>query len=123
MNADSIFETLDAHAGGAVMVGLLKPSGYAETVHFSLSGCTNWVAIPTDAIANFRPLALAPCGDHEHHVVRLFLKRPDSGHGGAFADLLKAQQAVGQASTAPGGDNANCPGGYFDFSTGRWVCP
>ena len=71
--------------------GMVKLAEDAESILLAPgTQCSDWVTVPTSAIEKIDYVGKAPCADHEHPLVWLRLKRPESDEGRAFADLLRA---------------------------------
>jgi hypothetical protein len=63
--------------------------------------CQSWIRIPTDAIDHVEHLGTVRCDDHEHPLVRIYLKEPptDDKLAVALMELLRSSpQAASGAS-------------------------
>ena len=68
--------------------GLMKADDQNEqSLLFFLSTCRSWTRLDHDAIERIEYLGMAPCGDHEHAVVRIEIKQPLTPEGQAIARL------------------------------------
>lgn len=81
-------------AGDTIRVGIAKPDDNdANAILFSEPPtCKNWVKIPVSLIERVTVISNSyPCGDHEHPLVKLQLKRPpaDNEFATVLAELLK----------------------------------
>jgi len=125
-STSDMFEQLSSVPNTIAVVGLVKPDEDAsDSFHFSFSGCGAWVTVPGGMVERFQPLGKARCGDHQHDLVRLHLKRPDQGHAVALADLL-AQRHKPDLWTKSGAtvfgdsDGPHCPPGTrYDSASGH----
>jgi hypothetical protein len=87
----SFLQSENIKTSSVVLRGLAKVvEGETESVFFSQSGdCTNWIPIPVEVIDNVEHLGQTKCKDHEHAVVRMFLKPPQENPlASLFAELL-----------------------------------
>jgi hypothetical protein len=127
----------------AVFVGMVKAAEDDDgVVLFARAGdCSNWAAIPVDAIEKLEFLRTANCDGHTHPLVQMTMRAPQTTEAKAFAELAALHQAPHAAAASlvqpvAGGHQLalagmNLPpvrrGGdtpcYFDFGLGRWVCP
>lgn len=52
--------------------------------------CADWTPVPLDSIETVEALDSVPCKDHEHPLVSLTFKQPESSEGAMFTALLAA---------------------------------
>jgi hypothetical protein len=73
------------------LTGLVKlPEESAAGLQFALgTRCTDWTTIPLDVVESVEVRQTVPCRDHEHPLVTLTLKAPESAEAAAFAALLR----------------------------------
>lgn len=75
---------------GLAIVGMVKLAEEGEEALFFSPGrsCATWRKIPLKDLEQVEFLYNSPCKDHEHPVVRLYLKQP-TGPASTFHGLLK----------------------------------
>jgi hypothetical protein len=73
------------------LTGLVKlPEESGDGLEFALgTRCENWTTLPLALVENVEVRQTVPCRDHEHPLVTLTLKVPESGEAAAFAALLR----------------------------------
>jgi hypothetical protein len=103
---------------GLELVGMVKASDQTGQISFTLSGCDQWVDLPTVMIHQAEQLGSSRCKDHSHPVFRLRLKEPDTPE----AEILYALLA--QQSSSPRWQGVEwcafkCVGHY---GLPRWLC-
>jgi hypothetical protein len=97
-SAERMFEELSA-GPPRMVVGAVKPSA-SNTKTFLISptmDCNRWVEIPEEKVTKYEHVGQYSCGDHEHPIVRIFLKAPQTPAEHAF---LLAEQPKGSAYAA-----------------------
>lgn len=88
------------------LTGMVKATAGNETnsILFAPNGlCQSWTTVPVKMILSVDHMGKVPCRDHEHELVRLNLKTPDTDEGRALASLL--QQVVGFGEKVEVGDD------------------
>lgn len=89
------------------LYGLVRANeGSSSTIAFSSSrSCDDWLTVPLDLVESIEHFTTMKCQDHEHPVVRLQLKRTDSGRQDTafFLDLIsRLQTSLSRAVDASG---------------------
>jgi hypothetical protein len=126
-----------------VFIGMVKLcEDDADALMFAYPGdCDRWVKIPCSQVESVEKLPAVVCADHHHQGVRLFMKRPSSAEGKAFADLahlhrtklgaVQVRPVQGPASAGPIArqcipfPQGGCPPGMhhtIDIDTGADIC-
>jgi hypothetical protein len=92
-NAQDFVEKLSR--GGVLpplrLTGLVKlPEESAPGLEFALgTRCTDWTTLPLELVESVEVRQTVPCRDHEHPLVTLTLKAPESAEAAALAALLR----------------------------------
>lgn len=102
--------------------GMVKPSEDAcDSIQFSEgTTCQIWTKIPVDMIERVEFLSNIQCKDHQHPLVRLFLKEPPGENKAAAVlfELLRhsspAKSSGTIAKAAAGGWACGCTGTCYD---------
>jgi hypothetical protein len=104
-----------------VREGMVKPSENDTTsIEFSEGNmCELWTKIPVDMIERVEYVSNIRCQDHQHPLVRLFLKEPPAENklAGVLSELLRANPRVrGQKTVAraASGWACGCSGTCYD---------
>lgn len=89
-----------------VRVGMAKQDETdANAILFSENrSCESWIKIPVEIIEKVEHIDNVPCRDHEHPLIRLYIKEPpsDTKEAGILADLLRGAASSRQATAAFG---------------------
>ena len=82
-----------------VLIGMVKPADDADDYLLFAPGqvCENWTRVPLSSIESITVQSLVPCEEHQHPLVLLVLKQPETDEGRLIASLL--QSTSGRART------------------------
>src|SRR4249919_1517869 len=71
---------------------MVKPADDSDDYLFFAHGsvCQNWIRIPMTSIEAIDLLNFVPCDDHNHPLVLLRLRQPETDEGRLFASLVQA---------------------------------
>lgn len=99
-SARKMFEELE-RGPPLVMTGMVKESDKkAGVILFApTQDCSRWLEIPEKLVVRYEALGQAICGDHRHHVVSLYLTRPETTEGEIFA-MAQAKRPTPSALNA-----------------------
>lgn len=77
------------------LTGLVKlPEESTGGLEFALgTRCADWTTLPLELVETVEVRQTVPCRDHEHPLVTLTLKAPESAEATAFAALLRVALA------------------------------
>jgi hypothetical protein len=75
-----------------VLYGMVKPADDSDDYLFFAHGsvCQNWIRISMTSIEAIDVLNFVPCDDHNHPLVLLRLRQPETDEGRLFASLVQA---------------------------------
>ena len=143
LSGEQLVDRLREHGETIIFTGMVKQADSDGEIMFARgTDCQHWITIPREYVERADVLGLVPCHDHDHHLVRLYLKRPQSAEARVFADLAqlhRAAPAVAQGAAArPAaagdpqsnpcfvvGEAAPCPPGFYrtyDPSSNQYMC-
>lgn len=118
-------------------IGMVKAGEREHEIMFARgTDCTKWISLPRDLVDSAEILGSVPCAGHEHHLVRIAIKRPESEEAKVFANLAELHRVVASprgllnTETFTGGcfpvaRETACPDRYYrtyDVSIGQEVC-
>ncbi|WP_139237900.1 MULTISPECIES: hypothetical protein [Methylobacterium] len=90
-SAASMFDEL-ALGPPRILTGAVKRSNDAKKICFSKAmDCTDWIEISEEMVERYEYVGDTKCGDHNHPVVKLYLKPPSTDAEKAF---LMAERPV-----------------------------
>lgn len=67
---------------------------------FSAAGCERWTPIPLELVLEVEHVGSTRCKDHEHPLVRIQLKRPETPEAKMLAGLLLAHASALRSASA-----------------------
>jgi hypothetical protein len=88
-------------AGGVVVVCMVKTAEQEGQISITAAGCERWLDVPTDMIETAELIGHRPCREHQHPLVRLTFKNPQSNDAQIFAALLSQTAQARPASAGP----------------------
>jgi hypothetical protein len=75
---------------GVILTGTVKPSDDRSYIEFSPSaGCERWIKIPVDFVDEVEPLGKVQCREHEHDLVLIQLRAPETPEAQLLTQLLR----------------------------------
>jgi len=102
------------------LVGMVKSSDQKAYVSFTMSGCDDWVDIPTGLIERAEKIGWSRCRDHSHPVFKLTFKEPQTPEGRIFSALLAQRVSRQPAAPIPTGPSQGpLPGAYAEIRRDR----
>jgi len=143
LSGEQLVDRLREHGETIIFTGMVKQADSDDEIMFARgTECQHWITIPREYVERADVLGLVPCHDHDHHLVRLYLKRPQSTEARVFADLAQLHRAAPAAAQAAAvrpavagdphsspcfavGDTTPCPPGYYrtyDPASNQYVC-
>lgn len=71
-----------------VLIGMVKPSEKSGYVGFAMSGCDEWIDLPTNMIEQADHIGQIPCRDHSYSVMKISLTEQSESEGKILLALL-----------------------------------
>lgn len=87
---------------GLSFPALIKPAEAPDTFLVSTQlTCDDWLEVPSSHIEGIEYVSSVPCESHEHPLVNVHLKEPDSAEGSFYASLASALARRGSTAARP----------------------
>lgn len=86
---------------GLELLGMVKASEQKKHISFTLSGCDDWVDLPTGMIEQAEQVGSSRCEDHSHPVFKLTLKKPETSEAQILSTLLAQRPPSRHADPIP----------------------
>ncbi|WP_431045399.1 hypothetical protein ACQUSR_28120 [Streptomyces sp. P1-3] len=102
LTPEEFLRELQKEERGLSFPALIKPAETPDAFLVSiLLTCDDWTVIPSNRIDGIEYLFPVPCKTHEHPLVRIHLKEPDSDEGKFYASLATALVHRGATTARP----------------------
>ena len=75
------------------IIGMVKSSNEKGHISVTLSGCDNWLDLPTDMIKEAEKIGIRTCSDHSHVIMRITLNEPKNKESKMLLSLLSQNRS------------------------------